>query len=139
MSEQQPERSGQSEQPSEQDEQAIRELAGRVFEAARTGDAETLGGYVDAGLSANLANDRGDTLLMLAAYHGHADAVRALLARGADPDRANDRGQTPLAGAIFKNERDVVAALVAAGADADAGTPSARETAAMFGKADMLS
>ncbi|MFI6983149.1 ankyrin repeat domain-containing protein [Embleya sp. NPDC050154] len=133
MSEQEPE------QPSAQDEERIRELAGRLFEAARTGDAETLGGYVDAGLPVNLANDRGDTLLMLAAYHGHADAVRALLARGADPDRANDRGQTPLAGAVFKSERDVVAALVAAGADPDAGTPSAREAARMFGKEDMLS
>ncbi|MET7298409.1 ankyrin repeat domain-containing protein [Embleya sp. NPDC005575] len=137
MSEQQSKQ--QPEHRSEQDEQAIEELAGRLFEAARTGDAETLGRYVDAGLPANLANDRGDTLLMLAAYHGHADAVRALLARGADPDRANDRGQTPLAGAVFKSEREVVAALVTAGADPDAGTPSAREAARMFGKEDMLS
>ncbi|MGC0423447.1 ankyrin repeat domain-containing protein [Embleya sp. AB8] len=128
-----------AEQPSAEDERRIEELAGRMFEAARTGDGELLGRYVDAGLSANLANDRGDTLLMLAAYHGHAAAVRVLLARGADPDRANDRGQTPLAGAVFKNEADVVDALVAAGADPDAGTPSAREAARMFGKEHMLS
>src|SRR5699024_9900387 len=43
----------------------------------------------------NLTNDSGDTLLMLAAYHGHADTVRALLTRGADPNRLNDRGQSP--------------------------------------------
>lgn len=53
-------------------------------------------------MPANLTNDRGDSLLMLAAYHGHAEAVTALVGRGADPDRANDRGQTPLAGAVFK-------------------------------------
>ena len=60
--------------------------------------------YVDAGVPADLTNDRGDSLVMLAAYHGHADAVRALLARGAEADRVNDRGQTPLAGAVFKGE-----------------------------------
>jgi ankyrin repeat protein len=136
MGEQQPQG---HERQGEQDEQEILELAGRLFEAARGGDADTLGAYVDAGLPVNLANDRGDTLLMLAAYHGHTAAVRALLDRGADPDRANDRGQTPLAGAVFKNERDVVTALVRAGADPDAGTPSAREAARMFGKDDMLS
>jgi hypothetical protein len=141
MSEQQPVTgaSGRPDGASEQDEREMRELAGRVFEAARTGDAWTLAGYVDAGLPVNLANDRGDTLLMLAAYHGHTDAVKVLLARAADPDRANDRGQTPLAGAVFKNEPDVVAALIGAGADPDAGTPSAREAARMFGKEDMLS
>ncbi len=75
---------------------------------------------------------------MLAAYHGHAEAVRALLARGADADRANDRGQTPLAGAVFKGEDDVIRALLDGGADPAAGTPSAVDTARMFGKAELL-
>jgi ankyrin repeat protein len=80
----------------------------------------------------------GNTLLMLAAYHGHATTVALLAARGADPDRVNDRGQSPLAGAVFKDEQDVVRTLLEAGADADAGTPSARATAAMFGRADLF-
>jgi ankyrin repeat protein len=71
---------------------------------------------------------------MLAAYHGHAPTVAALLERGADPDRANDRGQTPLAGAIFKGEDEVIEALLIAGADPTAGTPSAVDTARMFGQ-----
>lgn len=78
------------------------ELATKVFDLARRGETETLAAYVDAGVPANLTNDRGDSLVMLAAYHGHAEAVTALVGRGADPDRANDRGQTPLAGAVFK-------------------------------------
>lgn len=78
------------------------ELATKVFDLARRGETGTLAAYVDAGVPANLTNDRGDSLLMLAAYHGHAEAVTALVGRGADPDRANDRGQTPLAGAVFK-------------------------------------
>ncbi|GAA3762541.1 ankyrin repeat domain-containing protein [Streptomyces tremellae] len=114
------------------------ELAAKVFDLARRGTAETLAAYVDAGVPANLTNDRGDSLVMLAAYHGHAAAVEALIARGADPDRANDRGQTPLAGAVFKGEDAVVRALVAGGADPEAGTPSAVDTARMFGKEDLL-
>jgi ankyrin repeat protein len=110
------------------------ELAGRLFDAARAGDAELLAAYLDAGAPANLSNDRGDTLLMLAAYHGHTAAVQALLARGAEADRANDRGQTPLAGAVFKGDDDVIGALLDGGADPAAGTPSALDTARMFGK-----
>ncbi|MEV6975857.1 ankyrin repeat domain-containing protein [Kitasatospora sp. NPDC093806] len=109
-------------------------LAGALFDAARAGDTVTLAGAVDAGAPAELTNDRGDTLLMLAAYHGHAAAVTALLERGADPNRANDRGQTPLAGAVFKGSEDVIDALLAGGADPAAGTPSAVDTARMFGK-----
>jgi ankyrin repeat protein len=86
----------------------------------------------------NLANHQGDSLVMLAAYHGHAATVAALLAHGADPNRPNDRGQTPLAGAVFKDEPDVISALVAGGADPRAGQPSAVAPAQMFECADLL-
>jgi ankyrin repeat protein len=86
----------------------------------------------------DLADARGNTLVMLAAYHGHADAVRELAERGADVDRTNDRGQTPLAGAVFKGEVEVVRALVAARADPGAGTPSALESARFFRRDDLL-
>ncbi|MGW2840114.1 ankyrin repeat domain-containing protein [Streptomyces sp. NPDC001493] len=123
---------------SETPDPEVVELATKVFDLARRGETDTLAAYVDAGVPANLTNDRGDSLLMLAAYHGHAPAVTALVARGADPDRANDRGQTPLAGAVFKGESAVIEALLAAGADPAGGTPSAVDTARMFGKADLL-
>ncbi|MFF8618655.1 MULTISPECIES: ankyrin repeat domain-containing protein [unclassified Streptomyces] len=123
---------------SETPDPEVIELATKVFDLARRGETETLAAYVDAGVPADLTNDRGDSLLMLAAYHGHAAAVTALVDRGADPDRANDRGQTPLAGAVFKGEDAVIGALLAAGADPAAGTPSALDTARMFGKADLL-
>ena len=114
------------------------ELATKIFDLARQGQTEALVAYVDAGVPAGLTNDRGDSLVMLAAYHGHAEAVRALLARGAEADRINDRGQTPLAGAVFKGEQEVIKALLEAGADPAVGTPSAVDTARMFGKADLL-
>ncbi|MFD7166039.1 ankyrin repeat domain-containing protein [Streptomyces violascens] len=123
---------------SEELDPEVVELAAKIFELARQGDAGALAAYVDAGVPANLTNDRGDSLVMLAAYHGHAEAVAALLARGAEADRANDRGQTPLAGAVFKGEDAVIKALLAGGADPSAGTPSAVDTARMFGKTDLL-
>ena len=108
------------------------------FDLARSGDHVRLAAYVDAGVPADLTDASGNTLLMLAAYHGHADAVRTLVARGAEVDRLNDRGQSPLAGAVFKGEDAVVGVLVESGADPDAGQPSARATAVMFGREDLL-
>jgi ankyrin repeat protein len=114
------------------------ELAHEMFDLARQGEGERLAAYVDAGVPVDLTDASGNTLLMLAAYHGHATTVALLAARGADADRVNDRGQSPLAGAVFKDEQDVVRTLVEAGADPDAGTPSARATAAMFGRPDLF-
>ena len=108
------------------------ELAGRVFDLARGGATANLVEYLGAGVPANLTDDKGDTLLILAAYHGHADTVAALLERGADHARVNDRGQTALAAAVFRRSQDGVRTLVDAGADPDAGGPSARETAVFF-------
>ncbi|MFI7246294.1 ankyrin repeat domain-containing protein [Streptomyces qinglanensis] len=125
-----------SEEPAHDPE--VLELAQRIFDLARHGDTDTVAAYVKAGVPANLTNDKGDSLLMLAAYHGHPETVRALVAQGADPDRTNDRGQSPLAGAVFKGEDAVVRILVEAGADPRAGTPSAVETARMFEKRELL-
>jgi uncharacterized protein len=108
------------------------ELARKVFDLAREGVTEELAEYVDAGVPANLTNDKGDTLLILAAYHGHPETVAALLARGADHGRANDRGQTALAAAVFRQSAETVTRLLDAGADPDAGGPSARATATFF-------
>ena len=114
------------------------EIAHLVFDLAREGDGDRLVAYVEAGVPVNLTDASGNTLLMLAAYHGQAAGVRVLIERGAFVDALNDRGQSPLAGAVFKGEDDVVAALLEAGADPEAGQPSARATAEMFGRSDLL-
>jgi uncharacterized protein len=113
-------------------------LAHALFDAAREGNSALLGRYLAAGAPAGMTNAAGDSLLVLAAYHGHAGTVRLILQHGGDANVANDRGQTPLAGAVFKGYADVVQALVEAGADPDAGTPSARAAARMFARADLL-
>ena len=108
------------------------ELAGQMFELARAGSTEELAAYVDAGVPPNLTNDKGDTLLILAAYHAHPDTVAALLDRGADHGRVNDRGQTALVAAVFRQSAEAVQRLLAAGADPEAGSPDARATAQFF-------
>ena len=63
------------------------ELAGRVFDLARGGGTAELAAYLDAGVPADLTNDKGDTLLILAAYHSHPETVALLLEKGADTAR----------------------------------------------------
>ena len=81
-----------------------------------TGQVQELGELLRMGLPPNLRNEKGDSLLMLASYHGHAGAVRVLLEHGADPELPNDRGQTPLAGAAFKGDIATVQSLLDGGA-----------------------
>jgi ankyrin repeat protein len=86
----------------------------------------------------NLTNAGGDTLLILAAYHGHATTVRALLELGADTERVNDRGQTALGAAVFRQSGEIVESLLAAGADPYAGGRSAVDVATFFELPAML-
>ncbi|MDT5186483.1 MAG: uncharacterized protein QOJ20_2098 [Mycobacterium sp.] len=116
----------------------VAELAGRLFDMARTGAAATLAAYLDAGVPVDLTNSKGDTLVMLASYYGHPETVQVLTSRGADVNRANDRGQTPLAGSVFKGEDEVVRLLLDAGADPYAGGPNAVDTARVFGQTGYL-
>lgn len=109
------------------------EYALRLLDLAREGNEKLLE-YIDQGVPVNLQDPDGNSLLMLAAYHGHAHVVTGLAARGADPNVANLRGQTPLAGAVFKGNDAIVATLLSAGADPALGQPSALDTARMFGK-----
>jgi ankyrin repeat protein len=108
------------------------ELGNWLLDRARLGEAARLADYADHGMPVDLTDANGNTLLMLAAYHGHPDTVRVLAERGADVDARNDRGQTPLAAAVFKGYAEVVRVLLAAGADPDLGSPSARASAEFF-------
>jgi len=113
------------------------EFAHRMFDAARNGDPSILVPAIEAGLPVNLTNDKGNTLLMLAAYAGHLSLTRSLVSLGADPNRLNDLGQSMIAGAVFKGHVHVVHALLEAGADPRSGRPNAIQTAHMFGREDL--
>jgi len=108
------------------------DFASRVYNAARTGDLPFFNQALPARLPPNMTNEKGDSLIMLATYHGHPALVRLLLSHGADPNRLNDRGQSPLAGAVFKNEDETVEVLLDGGADPELGEPSATDAAMLF-------
>ena len=109
-----------------------------LFDMARAGDTDDLLEAVRAGVPANLTNGKGDTLLILAAYHQHEGTVNALLEAGADPDRVNDNGQTALMSAVFRGNEAIVRALLAAGASRTAGAHSAADFARVFERTDLL-
>lgn len=110
----------------------------QAFDWARAGDVRHLREHLDTGRPVNLTNDRGDTLLILAAYHAQPEAVELLLARGADVDRVNDNGQTALGAAVFRQSAEIVTRLLAAGAGAGVGPRSARDVAGFFNLPEML-
>jgi ankyrin repeat protein len=112
----------------------------RVFGFARAGDSAELAPLLAQGLPANLRNERGDSLLMLACYHGHPDAARLLLEHGADPEIMNDAGQAPLHGAAFKGDLATATLLLERGARVDAAGPNGKTAllfAAMFNRVDI--
>lgn len=113
---------------------ALLALANKLFDLARQGDTAALEPYLRAGAPADLTNDNGDSLIMLASYHGHLDTVRALLRHQADPNRVNDKNQTPLAAALFKSYDEIIEALLEAGANPLLGKPNALDCARLFGK-----
>lgn len=113
-------------------------LAGKLFDFAREGKTAELDQYTSAGIPLNLTNHKGDTLIMLAAYHGHTDTVRMLVDKGVDMNVLNDRGQSPIAGAVFKGYDEIVKIMAEKGADLGAGRPNAIESAQMFKRKEML-
>ena len=108
-----------------------------VLDLAREGRTGPLLEMIEAGVSVNIANTRGDTPLVLAAYREHPETVDALLQVGADTGRVNSMGQTALVAAVFRRNEPIVRALLAAGADPSLGAHTAIEVAQQFGLADM--
>ncbi|AII14575.1 ankyrin domain protein [Campylobacter iguaniorum] len=124
----------------QEEEKRYEELCGYAFNFARSNQTNDLEMMINAGLSPNLQNHKGDSLLMLAAYNGSYETTKMLISKGARVDDRNDRGQTPLAGVCFKGNLEMVKLLVESGADIDANngmglTPYS--FAVMFGKTEI--
>lgn len=127
---------------SESEEKRYAELQLLALDAARTGDSALLATMLEAGMSVNLSDGRGNSLLMLSAYHGHEDTARMILRFGPELDRRNDHGQTPLGGVAFKGNLALVKLLVEAGAGINADNGGGKTPlmfAAMFGHRDIVS
>ncbi|MDO4919511.1 ankyrin repeat domain-containing protein [Kocuria sp.] len=109
-----------------------------LFDAARSGDTQLLSSAIDAGVPVNLTNDRGDTLLNLAAYLEQEETVAMLLARGADTERVSDMGFTALVCAVFRGNETITRALLEAGAGQASGHQHAQDVARVFGREHLL-
>ena len=107
---------------------------------ARNGDAAGLGGLLNDGLAVDARDAKGNTLLMLASYHGRAEVVKLLLKSGATVDMRNEKGQTPLGGVAFKGYAEIATLLLDAGADplADQGGSTPADFATLAGKTEIL-
>jgi uncharacterized protein len=107
---------------------------------ARNGDAIGLGALLKGGLAVDARDAKGNTLLMLASYHGRAEVVKLLLKSGAAVDLRNDKGQTPLGGVAFKGYAEIATLLLDAGADplADQGGSTPADFATLAGKTEIL-
>lgn len=121
------------------DEATLRFLQ-QVFQWVRAGDALALAPVLAERLPPNLCNEQGDSLLILAAYHGHGEVVQLLLAAGADTEIVNERGQTALAAAAFRGDSGIVQALLRHGAQVDSppGGRTAFMIAAMFNRVEIM-
>lgn len=122
-------------------DQETYELVQELFQLVRAGDTQRLAGLLEMGLVPNLRTSSGDSLLMLASYHGHHEMTRLLLERGADPELPNDRGQIPLAGAAFKGDTAMARLLIEHGADVNARSPDGKTPlmfAAMFDRTEIV-
>lgn len=107
-------------------------LKARYFDAAREGDSAMLSAFYQAGLDVNVADEKGYTALILAAYHGHTDTVNFLIGEAnANPCQEDNRGNTALMGAIFKGHVSVAKQLVFADCDIDEENEQG-QTALMF-------
>ncbi|MCX2683275.1 ankyrin repeat domain-containing protein [Campylobacter sp. MIT 21-1685] len=104
---------------SKEEEKRVLELGQMAFNFARNDECENLKIMIKTGLNVNLKTHKGDTLLMLAAYHNSLKTAAMLLENGARVDEKNDRGQTPLAGVCFKGYIDMAKLLIENGANID--------------------
>ncbi|MDI6402399.1 ankyrin repeat domain-containing protein [Balneolaceae bacterium ANBcel3] len=100
-----------------EEEDRYAELQRIALDFARSGNTEELQKMLNAGLPVNLMDEKGNSLLMLAAYNGNLDTTQMLIDLGADVNRVNDRGQSPLAGVAFKGYVAISERLLRAGAD----------------------
>lgn len=114
------------------DAETERKLVEVVFEAARQNDEQTIDEYLKEDFSPNVRNDRGDTLLTVAAYRGSDRVVNRLLYEASlDLEARNRMGLTAVAAASFQGHDAILEELLRCGADPNAGN-GLGQTAVMF-------
>ncbi|AXK48323.1 hypothetical protein CRU87_00515 [Aliarcobacter trophiarum LMG 25534] len=126
---------------SAKEQKRYEELQIIALEFARQGKTEDLKLMIEAGMSTNLTDHKGNTLLMLASYNGNLETTKMLIDFKAEVDRKNDKGQTPLAGVCFKGYLEIAKVLVENGANIHENNGLGTTPlmfASMFGNSDIV-
>ena len=124
---------------SQEEEKRYEELQLMALEFAREGESTILQSMIEAGLSPNTTDSRGNSLLMLSAYNANTSTCKMLLEFGANPNSSNDHGHSILAGAAFKGYLDICKLLVEHGAKIDKkATKNPIAFAAIFGREEVV-
>jgi len=103
-----------------QEDMRVMDHISKFLAAADSGDAAKVAECLNKGIEINVADEHGQTALMLAADQGHVDTVKLLLQRGASLDLQNRLGGTALMLACFNGHLEIVTELLKAGADVNA-------------------
>mmetsp|Transcript_663 Transcript_663/g.1184 ORF Transcript_663/g.1184 Transcript_663/m.1184 type:complete len:682 (+) Transcript_663:44-2089(+) len=88
-----------------------------LLKAGGAGEVRRLAALVEAGVDLDAENEYGQTVLFLAACHGHEAAVRLLLAAGANAEHRAHGGSTAAVAAAAVGHEHVLRALRDASAD----------------------
>ena len=88
-----------------------------AFNCARHGKTDDLKIMLNTGMNVDLRDNKGNTLLMIAAYNGNLETTKLLIDFGANIDKKNFKGQTPLCGVCFKGDKNIAELLVKEGAN----------------------
>lgn len=103
-----------------------------MIQAAREDDIVTINEYLKEGFTPNIRSTRGDTLLIVAAYHDSTQTVDRLLTHPEiDLEARNRMGLTAIAAAAFKGHKRPLQALLNHGANVNAANGT-NQTAIMF-------
>ncbi|MCR4326533.1 MAG: ankyrin repeat domain-containing protein, partial [Candidatus Roizmanbacteria bacterium] len=87
-----------------------------VFFAAYNGEIETIEKFLANGISPNIQNEGGKSLLHVACDDGYFGLLELLLQNGADPNIEDKDGDTPFDYAVFRNHKEFQEMLIAHGA-----------------------
>lgn len=124
---------------SQEEERRYEELQLMALQFAREGESTILQSMIEAGLSPNTTDNRGNSLLMLSAYNGNISTCKMLLELGSDPNRQNNHGHSILAGTAFKGYLDICKLIVEHGAVIDRNaTKNPIVFAAIFGREEVV-